>query len=77
MENKPAILNKWLTYYDVTINFYERIQREFNNRNIKLFILEQILKNLKISVFSTTKSSYYVILKRKQKEVNIHSIVKL
>ncbi len=77
MAAEVGFVKKELAYHGDVINTSARIQAECNKHNVTLLLSEKVLKELKINLLAETKSLGNIILKGKQKEVQIHSIFKL
>ena len=71
MVAEVGFVKKELAYHGDVINTSARIQAECNKHNVTLLLSEKLLRDLKIDILSKTKSLGNVILKGKQKEVNI------
>ena len=57
------------------INTSARIQAECNKHNVTLLISEKLLKDLPIDWKSNSEFLGSIMLKGKQKEVKIHSVI--
>ncbi len=74
MVTEVGVIKKEIAYHGDVINTSARIQAECNKHHVLLLISEGLLKDLQISTDLTTKFLGSVLLKGKQKEVNIHTI---
>lgn len=77
MAAEVGFVKKELAYHGDVINTSARIQAECNKHNVTLLLSEKIFKELRINLLTETKSLGNIILRGKQKEVKIHSIIKL
>ncbi|MEB3346372.1 adenylate/guanylate cyclase domain-containing protein [Aquimarina gracilis] len=77
MVTEVGVIKKEIAYHGDVINTSARIQAECNKHHVLLLISEKLLKDLQTSKSLTTKFLGSVLLKGKQKEVNIHTIEKV
>ncbi|CAL2080139.1 adenylate/guanylate cyclase domain-containing protein [Tenacibaculum sp. 190524A05c] len=75
MAAEVGFVKKELAYHGDVINTSARIQAECNKHNVSLLISENLLKNLKGKSVSSSNFLGSVLLKGKEKEVKIHSIL--
>ncbi|AXT55379.1 adenylate/guanylate cyclase domain-containing protein [Aquimarina sp. AD1] len=76
MVTEVGVIKKEIAYHGDVINTSARIQAECNNHKVKLLISEELLQDLSINSSLSTTFLGSVLLKGKQKEVNIHTISK-
>ncbi|WP_299221911.1 adenylate/guanylate cyclase domain-containing protein [uncultured Aquimarina sp.] len=74
MVTEVGVIKKEIAYHGDVINTSARIQAECNTHKVKLLISEKLLKDLRISTHLSSTFLGSVLLKGKQKEVNIHTI---
>ncbi|UJH68380.1 adenylate/guanylate cyclase domain-containing protein [Allomuricauda sp. SCSIO 65647] len=75
MVAEVGVIKKEVAYHGDVINTSARIQAECNTHNVTLLISEKLLNDLHDDAQSATKFLGSVLLKGKQKEVKIHSIL--
>ncbi len=75
MVTEVGVIKKEIAYHGDVINTSARIQAECNTHKVKLLISEELLQDLKISTHLSATFLGSVLLKGKQKEVNIHTII--
>ncbi|MEL6306391.1 MAG: adenylate/guanylate cyclase domain-containing protein [Bacteroidota bacterium] len=71
-----GFVKKELAYHGDVINTSARIQAECNRHNVTLLISGKLLRDLQEDTESEAKFLGSVLLKGKQKEVKIHSVVR-
>ena len=76
MVTEVGVIKKEIAYHGDVINTSARIQAECNNHKVKLLISEKLLQDLTINTHLSSTFLGSVLLKGKQKEVNIHTIEK-
>ncbi|WP_299311446.1 adenylate/guanylate cyclase domain-containing protein [uncultured Aquimarina sp.] len=76
MVTEVGVIKKEIAYHGDVINTSARIQAECNTHKVKLLISEKLLKDLHISTHLSSSFLGSVLLKGKQKEINIHTIEK-
>lgn len=74
MAAEVGFVKKELAYHGDVINTSARIQAECNKHNVTLLISEKLLNDLQNDKRSSSKFLGSVLLKGKQKEVNIHTV---
>ncbi len=77
MVTEVGVIKKEIAYHGDVINTSARIQAECNKHHVLLLISEKLLQDLRISTHLSTKFLGSVLLKGKQKKVNIHTIDKV
>lgn len=75
MVAEVGFVKKELAYHGDVINTSARIQAECTTHNVSLLLSEKVLTDLNIDEYSTAKSLGSVLLKGKQKEVKIYTII--
>ncbi|MHA7057244.1 adenylate/guanylate cyclase domain-containing protein [Aquimarina sp. M1] len=75
MVTEVGVIKKEIAYHGDVINTSARIQAECNTHNAKLLISEQLLYDLPKNHTIATSFLGSVLLKGKQQEVNIHTIL--
>ncbi|MEO1013442.1 MAG: adenylate/guanylate cyclase domain-containing protein, partial [Bacteroidota bacterium] len=75
MAAEVGFVKKELAYHGDVINTSARIQAECNKHNVTLLISEKLLNDLHKDTKSYAKLLGSVLLKGKEKEVKIHSVV--
>ena len=70
-----GVVKKELAYHGDVINTSARIQAECNKHEVPILISEKVLNDLKIDHLFMTKHLGDVLLKGKQKKVNIHTVI--
>ena len=74
MVTEVGVIKKEIAYHGDVINTSARIQAACNDYQVLLLISERLLKDLQINNPMSSKFLGRVLLKGKQKEVNIHTI---
>ena len=75
MVAEVGVVKKEVAYHGDVINTSARIQAECNSYKVPILISEKLLKDLISDDFFSTKYLGDVLLKGKQKKVNIHTVI--
>lgn len=75
MVAEVGVVKKELAYHGDVINTSARIQGECNRYNVSILISEGLLQNLKLGDALASKSLGTALLKGKQKEIRIHTLI--
>ncbi|MEO0572375.1 MAG: adenylate/guanylate cyclase domain-containing protein [Bacteroidota bacterium] len=75
MVAEVGVVKKEVAYHGDVINTSARIQAECNTHKVPILISEKLLMDLEIGSFFSTKHLGNVLLKGKQKKVNIHTLI--
>lgn len=75
MVAEVGVVKKEVAYHGDVINTSARIQAECNKHKVPILISEKLLKDLNMDNLLTTKYLGDVLLKGKQKKVNIHTVM--
>lgn len=74
MVAEVGFIKKEIAYHGDVINTSARIQAECNKHNVTLLLSEKIMKDIKINLGAKIRFLTNVVLKGKQKKVNIYTI---
>ena len=75
MVAEVGVVKKEVAYHGDVINTSARIQAQCNSYKVPILISEKLLKDLISDDFFSTKYLGDVLLKGKQKKVNIHTVI--
>ncbi|TPN86939.1 adenylate/guanylate cyclase domain-containing protein [Aquimarina algicola] len=74
MVAEVGVIKKELAYHGDVINTAARIQEQCNVHDVSILISEKLLSDLSIAQYYTPKFMGTVLLKGKEKEINIHTL---
>lgn len=77
MVAEVGVIKKELAYHGDVINTASRIQEQCNANKVPFLISEKLLSDLRIGKGYTSKFMGKVLLKGKEKEINIHTLKKV
>lgn len=75
MVAEVGVVKKEVAYHGDVINTSARIQAECNTHKVPILISERLLHDLEVGTFFSTRHLGDVLLKGKQKRVNIHTVM--